>query len=552
MTTVSAPGRRATSATRPAAGGGTFTGTATLLRHMLRRDRVRLPAWAAGHGLFVLYIAAALPQLAPTQEDLRAVVPLLQQPVGRMFTGPALGMDAPTYERFFAAGYAPYLFLLSALLGILLVSRHTRAEEQAGRAELVRANVAGRDAPLAAALLLALVTMGAAGLTVAVLGTVVGFAPAGSALVGLGTGLTGMTFAGLTAVTAQVYESPRAASGTAGMLLGAAFMLRALGDMSAVGGSPLSWASPLGWAAQTGPYVYDRAWPLLPLAAMAVLAWTASFALQRRRDLGAGLLAERPGPADGPRSLGSPLGLAIRLQRSSILGWGAAIVALGAVDGAFTQAMVDGAQEMPPVMLEMFGMEALVEGYLAFLAVFSGYLTAAYVVYAAQSLRQEEGRGRAEAVLATATSRAGWAGAHLLVVGAGAAAILTVSGLGTGATAAAVTGDASLIGDLVVAHLNMLPAVLVVLAVCTVLFGWAPALLAPVGWALVALMVFVGNFAAILDLPGWLQKLSPLSHPAALPAQDFALRPVLALSAIAVLGLALGLAGLRRRQIGVR
>lgn len=531
---------------------GPLTGTGSLVRFMLRRDRVRLPAWVAGHGLFVLYIAAALPQLAPTEDDLEAVVPLLQQPVGRMFTGPALGMDAPTYERFFAAGYAPYLFLISALMGILLVNRHTRAEEQSGRAELVRANVTGRDAQLTAALTVAAIAGAAAAVVVAGLAMAVGFAPTGSLLIGLATGLVGMAFAGITALTAQVFESPRAAAGTAGAVLGAAFMLRALGDMAAVGGTALSWTSPLGWAAQTGPYVLDRWWPLLLLAGLAAVTAATAYALQRRRDLGAGLMAERPGPADAAPSLGSPLGLAARLQRGSVLGWGVAIVLLGAVDGAFTQTMIDSAGDLPPAVQDMFGMEALVSGYLAFLAVFSGYLTTAYVVYAVQSIRTEEVRGRAEAVLATPTSRTGWAGSHLLVVAAGAAAILIVSGVGTGLAAAAVTGDGSLVGELVVAHLNMLPAVLVVLALCAVLYGWAPTLLAPVGWGLVALIVFVGNFGALLDLPDWLQDISPLSHPAQLPVEEFTLLPLLVLGAITVVGVALGLLGLRRRQIGVR
>lgn len=549
-TDLAAP--RTTPTAPPHTPRGALTGTGTLVRFMLRRDRVRLPAWVAGHGLFVLYIAAALPQIAPTEEDLQAVVPLLQQPVGRMFTGPALGMDAPTYERFFAAGYAPYLFLLSALMGILLVNRHTRAEEQAGRAELVRANVTGHDAGLTAALVLAAVASTAAAVVVAGLAIVVGFAPVGSLLIGLGTGLVGMAFAGITALTAQVFESSRAAAGAAGAALGAAFMLRGLGDMAAVGGTALSWASPLGWAAQTGPYVLDRAWPLLPLAGLAVATAATAYALQRRRDLGAGLMAERPGPADAAPRLGSPLGLALRLQRGSILGWGVAVVVLGAVDGAFTQVMVDGAEEMPPAVQEMFGMEALLDGYLAFLAVFSGYLTTAYVVYAVQSLRLEESRGRAEAVLATPTSRTGWAGSHLLVVAAGATVILAASGLGTGAAAAAVTGQASLVTELLVAHLNLLPAVLVVLGVCAVLYGWAPALLSPVGWALVALTVFVGNFAALLDLPDWLRDLSPLSHPAQLPAEEFTFLPLVVLGALAALGVALGLLGLRHREIGIR
>src|SRR5699024_10941744 len=77
-------------------GRSPLAGTSTLLRFLLRRDRIKLPAWVGGLGLFVLYISAALPQLAPTEEDLDGVVPLFTQPVGRMFTGPAFGMEAPT------------------------------------------------------------------------------------------------------------------------------------------------------------------------------------------------------------------------------------------------------------------------------------------------------------------------------------------------------------------------------------------------------------------------------------------------------------------------
>lgn len=107
----------------------TLAGTGTMIRLVLRRDRVRLPVWVGAHGLLVLYIGAALPQLAPREENLAEMTSLLSQPVGRMFTGPAFGMDDPTYERFFAAGYVPYLFILATLMNIFLVTRHTRGEE---------------------------------------------------------------------------------------------------------------------------------------------------------------------------------------------------------------------------------------------------------------------------------------------------------------------------------------------------------------------------------------------------------------------------------------
>src|SRR5699024_1319485 len=81
-------------------GTGPLSGTRTLVRFMLRRDRIKLPAWVGGLGLFVIYIGAALPQLAPTEKDLVAAVQMLEQPIGRMFAGPGYGLDSITYERF--------------------------------------------------------------------------------------------------------------------------------------------------------------------------------------------------------------------------------------------------------------------------------------------------------------------------------------------------------------------------------------------------------------------------------------------------------------------
>src|SRR5699024_86097 len=242
-------------------------------------------------------------------------------------------MDEPTYERFFAAGYAPYLFIIAALMNIFLVTRHTRAEEQSGRAELLRASVLGRHTMLTATLIVAgLANLGAAAIITA-LTLAADFPVAGSMLVGAATGATGMVFAGITAITAQVNEFSRAASGMAGAILGAAFVLRALGDMAEPRGSALSWASPLGWAAQTGPYVYDRWWPLALSVGLAAVTIVVAFLLQDRRDFGASLVPPRPGSTRAHPMLGHPLGLAARLQRGGFLGWGFGILALGVIDG---------------------------------------------------------------------------------------------------------------------------------------------------------------------------------------------------------------------------
>ena len=95
-------------------------------------------------------------------------------------------------------------------------------------------------------------------------------AAADSFAVGLGLGLTGLVFAGVATVTAQLTEHARSASSLAMAVVGAAFLLRAIGDASQRGGNFVSWLSPLAWTQQMRPFVDLRWWPLLlPVAVTA-------------------------------------------------------------------------------------------------------------------------------------------------------------------------------------------------------------------------------------------------------------------------------------------
>src|SRR5699024_9280335 len=135
--------------------------------------------------------------------------------------------------------------------------------------------------------------------------------------------------------------------GMAGIVLGAAFVVRMGGDMLAVGGTALSWLSPLAWPQQAAPYVHDRWWVLLLAVLLFVVTAAVGYALQSRRDLGASLMAVRAGRSQAHPMLGTPPGLAFRLHRGSIVGWGIALLLAGIVDGAFAQSLVDTAGDVP-------------------------------------------------------------------------------------------------------------------------------------------------------------------------------------------------------------
>ena len=66
----------------------------------------------------------------------------------------------------------------------------------------------------------------------------VALAAEGSVVYGAAMGGFGLLFAGVTAVTAQITEHNRTALGTAGAVLGASYVIRAIGD---IGDGTLSW-----------------------------------------------------------------------------------------------------------------------------------------------------------------------------------------------------------------------------------------------------------------------------------------------------------------------
>ncbi len=526
-----------------------LAGTGTLVRFMLRRDRVKLPAWAGGLTLFVLYLNAALPSVAATEEDLLGATALFADPVGRMIIGPGYGFDAPTYERFVANGYGLYFLIASALMSIFLIVRHTRVEEQTGRAELVRANVVGRHASLTAALIVAGITNAAVGLLVflAMVG-VAGFGVVGSLLFAVGLAVVGMAFAGITTVTVQLTEYSRAASGMAGTVLGASFVVRGGGDMAETGGTALSWIAPLAWGQQTAPFVLDRWWPLFLPVALAVLTATVGYALSARRDLAASRFAARPGRDAAAVSLGTPFGLARRLQRASIIGWAASLMVAGAAFGAFSDALVGAGNELPEAFQELFSAEDMLSGYLGYMAVYMAYFVGAYVIMAVQGLRKEETGGRLEPVLATPMGRWTWLGSNLLVTAVAAVGMLVVVGAATGLGATIVTGDAHHLRDLTVAHVNHAPAVLVVLGIAALLFGAIPRAV-PATWIVVVYGLIAGSFGPLLDVGQMVLNLSPFAHLAGMPLEPFHFTPVPILLAVAAGTVASGMAAFRRRDL---
>ena len=195
--------------------------------------------------------------------------------------------------------------VVTALMVTFLVVRHTRAEEESGRAELLRATVTGRHAATAAAVLVAVGRQScwwAPWTRPCCSPTTCPPGPRsvhGAELTGVG-----LVFTAVAAAAAQVTAGARAALGITGAVLGATFLLRGIGD---VGDNALTYLSPLGWAQAGQPFGDARWWPILLLVAVAGALLAGTAYLTAHRDEGAGLIQPRPGrPRARPPSVRRP------------------------------------------------------------------------------------------------------------------------------------------------------------------------------------------------------------------------------------------------------
>ncbi|SDP75579.1 ABC-2 type transport system permease protein [Arthrobacter sp. ok909] len=525
----------------------TLAGTGILIRLGLRRDRWLLPAWIAGFAVTTYSTAAAGAELYPdvgsrveAATALNATASLVAL-FGRVYDPTSLGaLSLIKYTAFMAA--------ILAVLMVFITIRHTRSDEESGRLELLGGGRLGRDAPLAAALAISFGASLVLGLVTVVTLAAGGLPAAGSLAFGLGWAATGMAFSAVAGVTAQLTASARAATGLSLGVVAVTYALRAVGDLAEPGPSALSWLSPIGWNQQIRAFAGDRWWVLaLPLALCAALVPVA-LVLRARRDLGAGLREERPGPARG--SLNGVWDLAVRLQFRLLAAWAVAFVAFGVVIGSLAGNVTDllSSPNAQDLIRMLGGTQAMTDAFIAAEISIMGLLAAAYGLSAANRLRDEETDGHVEALLGTATTRPRWATSHFAFALAGVAVLMLLSGLSVGAGAAMVLSDGNQLGRITVASAAQIPAAWVMTSVVLAVFGWAPRLTGTV-WGLLLLFVALGEFGVLWNAPEWVMELSPFRHSPLLPLDSGSVWPVLGLTVTAAALAALGYAGWRRRDL---
>ena len=117
----------------------------------------------------------------------------------------------------------------------------------------------------------------------------------------------------------------------------------------------------------------------------------------------------------------TPTGLAVRLQRASVLAWVVGLALTGVAYGSIAQDLRDllGDNQTLEDLISQVGGD-LTKSFFATSLLIMALVTGGFAVASTLRLRTEETAGRAEPLLAAALARRRWAASHLVVAGASA------------------------------------------------------------------------------------------------------------------------------------
>ena len=522
-----------------------MTGSWLFLRHFVRRDLWQVLAWSIFAAFLYVSQAVGVDRLYTSQEQFDQAAATMEHNAAFIaMLGPARALNTVGGQVTWQA--AAFGAIVAGLMSMFIVGRHTRKEEESGRDELLRAAPVDRFAPMTAALLDAALANVALGAFVAASLVAYPLAVPDSLALGVGVTVCGWFYSGVALLAAQLTSSSRAMYGLTGAFIGLTYLLRVVGDVSA---PALSWSSPIGWYHGMHAFSGVRWWPLLPLVAAALAVTLAAYAVFTRRDFGAGVVADRPGPAVAGRGLSSGLGLAWRLQRGSIIGWSLGMAFMGLAFGAMGKDVQDlmGDSQMTRDIMAKGGGD-LVDAFFATSVLMLAVTASGFSISSALRPRTEEDEGRIEDLLGTALPRRRWLLGHIAMTVLGALVVVVASGVGIAAGYLVVTGDAGPTWTYVQATFGYVAPVLAMASIARALHGWAPRL-AWLSWLGLGFASVVVLFGEVFSMPQWLQDVSPFEHLALVPSEPFRWAPVLVIGAVALLLSAAGQLGFARRDV---
>lgn len=535
-------------------------GTKRLLRLGLRLDRIKLPIWiVANVGLVLLTLPQLKAAYGSAEQQVIYAAATAPSIVTRLFggalTGPSLG-EITIIETYML------IVLLMALMNIFLVVRHTRQNEETNRSELLGSLIVGRQAALTTALIMSTLASFTTAALLFIAFLINGYDINGALAYCLSLGCIGMVFAGVASITAQLFESARAASGMAGLAFGVSYLIKNIGDAFGtltpdklgVNTHFLSWLSPLGWSTNMRPFAGERWWALGLYGVLIIALIIVAYVLLGRRDVGGAIFTPKPGRLHAKASLLKQFGLIWRLNRVNFYAWVGSFIVIGATLGAVANEFKDliaGNEEMQK-LLETIGGRGSDPADIMFSTtlVIAAIAASGYALQVLTRLKTEESSGRLELLISTKKSRVQVLSTQIIFALTMTSIMLGLTGLSAGVVYGIIADDfGTHTIKLTLAAMIHLPSIAVLIGASAILFGMLPRLFVGLTWALLAGCLLIVQLGALLNLPQIIMNISPFTHTPIAPAASISVKPLILQTIVALALLLMGTLLFKRRDI---
>jgi ABC-2 type transport system permease protein len=520
-----------------------------LVKRTFRDARVRTITFA--------YVFAIYSWLQP--EGYRKTYPTLGDRIA--FAHSFAGNDAIRlfygypYDVMTVGGYSAWrvggtLALAAAVFGVLAAVRAQRAEEEAGRTELVLAGAVSRRTAFRSSM--TAIGAGTALLWLAAfLGFVLAHLPvAGSAYLALAAVAVIPPFVGLGAVMCQLAPTRRGALSLSIGVVMVCWLLRVVADTWS-SGAWLRWATPLGWAEELRAFTGTHAMVLLLFVATTVpLLWAAEH-IGATRDVGSGLLAESDTASPRLYLLGSPGAQALRTERGTLAAWLLGISVFAAIFGMIaTSVSSAGISENLQREVAKLGTGSIFTptGYLSFVFIVFILAVCLFVCGQVAAARIAESDQQLETLLAHPVGRTRWLVGRYVIAVFGAAVLSLLAGFLAWAGATSQGVHISLV-RMLEAGANCLPVAILFLGIAGLAYAVVPRASAAISYLLVTASFLWFIVGALLGLPRWLVDATPFVHVGLVPEQAFRTTDAVVMAAVGLLAACVSLAVFRRRDL---
>ena len=529
-----------------------FRGTGALVKLLFRQQRFKIIIWLIAIVVITLSAASAYPTMYQDEQSRQAFALTMENPAMQAMLGP--GYELTSYLNSVGTLFAHEMLLFSAvavaIMSILLLGRSTRADEEDGRTEIIRALSVGQLSYLSASIIVVVVTnlllaifVGFGLLTLGIEGVDL----EGSMMYGAILGTTGLVFGSITALFAQMVETSRGTSSLAFAILIISYLVRAIGDVE---NDTMSLFSPLGWGVHAKVFMENDWWMIILPILVSLFLLGVTFYLNAIRDVGAGFIPTRKGKKHASAFLKTSFGFVVRQQQVMITSWIIGLFLLGASFGAILgdlETYFADIEFMQAFIVNESG-NSMTEQFITLLMAIMSLIGTIPAVMVVLKLKGEENKNRTENFYSRAVSRTKLMSSYFLL-GIIVTIIMQLAvAFGLWLVGMTVMEDALGFGTTFTSAFAYLPAMWVVVGLTVLLVGAIPRLTG-FTWGYVVFCFVVLYLSGILNFPEWVNNLSVFEHIPQIPVEDFSIATTASLIILSILVTLVGYIGYNKRDI---